>query len=121
TLFLSSTIGHEITHGFDDQGSQYDANGNLKEWWTKSDREKFQQRCAGIIKQFNNYVVLDSLHVNGDATQGENIADLGGMLLGLDAFKMTDQYKEGKMLGGFTPTQRYFLGFALSWYGSYRD
>jgi putative endopeptidase len=93
----------------------------LKEWWTKEDRDKFKQRCEGIINQFNNYVVLDSLHVNGDATQGENIADLGGMLIGLDAFKKTEQYKEGKELGGFTPLQRYFLGFALSWYGSYRD
>lgn len=116
-----STIGHEITHGFDDQGSQFDDQGNLKEWWTKEDREKFQQRCQGIINQFNNYVVLDSLQINGDATQGENIADLGGMLIGLDAFKKTDQFKEGKVIGGFTPLQRYFLGFALSWYGHFRD
>lgn len=116
-----STIGHEITHGFDDQGSQFDEKGNLKEWWTTEDREKFRQRCGGIIEQFNNYVVLDSLHINGDATQGENIADLGGMLIGLDAFKKTDQYKEGKLLGGFTPEQRYFLGFALSWYGHFRE
>jgi len=115
-----STIGHEITHGFDDQGSQFDEKGNLREWWTPDDRKKFQQRTATIVKQFNDYVVLDSLHVNGDATQGENIADLGGMLLGLDAFKKTEQYKEGKSIGGFTPTQRYFLGFALSWYGQVR-
>jgi putative endopeptidase len=116
-----STIGHEITHGFDDQGSQFDAQGNLKEWWTAEDREKFRQRCQGIIDQFNNYVVLDSLHINGDATQGENIADLGGMLIGLDAFKKTDQYKEGKVIGGFTPVQRYFLGYALAWYGHFRE
>ncbi|MFI5135590.1 MAG: M13 family metallopeptidase, partial [Chitinophagales bacterium] len=115
-----STIGHEITHGFDDQGSQFDKNGNLKNWWTKEDSIQFRKRCAVIIKQFNSYTVLDSLHPNGDAEQGENIADLGGMLNGLDAFKKTEQYKEGKLLGGFTPTQRYFLGFALSWYGSVR-
>src|SRR5260221_4085323 len=79
-----STIGHEITHGFDDEGSQFDAKGNLKEWWSLTDRKHFIKRTTGIVRQFNNYVVLDSLHLNGDAEQGENIADLGGMLLGLD-------------------------------------
>ncbi|MGB3077400.1 MAG: M13 family metallopeptidase, partial [Chitinophagales bacterium] len=116
-----STIGHEITHGFDDQGSQFDEKGNLVEWWTKDDRAKFLDRTGTIVKQFNDYVVLDSLHINGDATQGENIADLGGMLLGLDAFKKTEQYQKGEKIGGFTPIQRYFIGFALSWYGQVRD
>ncbi|MEO6167933.1 MAG: M13 family metallopeptidase [Chitinophagales bacterium] len=115
-----STIGHEITHGFDDQGSQFDEKGNLVEWWTKDDRTKFLEKTGTIVKQFNEFMVLDSLHVNGDATQGENIADLGGMLLGLDAFKKTEQYKAGEKIGGFTPVQRYFIGFALSWYGQYR-
>lgn len=116
-----STIGHEITHGFDDQGSQFDEKGNLVEWWTKEDRSKFLERTGMIVKQFNEYVVLDSLRINGDATQGENIADLGGMLLGLDAFKKTEQYQKGEKIGGFTPVQRYFIGFALSWYGQVRD
>ncbi|MBX7108873.1 MAG: M13 family metallopeptidase [Chitinophagales bacterium] len=116
-----STIGHEITHGFDDEGSQFDDKGNLVEWWTKEDRSKFLERTGMIVKQFNDYVVLDSLHINGDATQGENIADLGGMLLGLDAFKKTEQYQKGEKIGGFTPLQRYFIGFALSWYGQVRD
>lgn len=116
-----STIGHEITHGFDDQGSQFDEKGNLVEWWTPEDRAKFLERTKTIVEQFNNYIIIDTIHVNGEATQGENIADLGGMLLGLEAFKMTDQYKEGKTIGGYTPTQRYFLGFALSWYGKYRE
>jgi len=116
-----STIGHEITHGFDDEGSQFDEKGNLKEWWSPGDRKRFKERTAGIVRQFNNYIVLDSMHLNGDAEQGENIADLGGMLLGLDAFKKTEQYKEGKTIGGFTPTQRYFIGFALSWYGQVRN
>lgn len=116
-----STIGHEITHGFDDQGSQFDEKGNLVEWWTPEDRAQFLERTKKIVEQFNNYIIIDTIHVNGDATQGENIADLGGMLLGFEAFKMTDQYKEGKLIGGYTPTQRYFLGFALSWYGKYRD
>ena len=115
-----STIGHEITHGFDDEGSQFDSDGNLKEWWSADDRKKFLARTSKIVRQFNDYTVLDSIHLNGDAEQGENIADLGGMLLGLDAFKKTAQYKEGKKIEGFTPEQRYFIGFALSWYGQVR-
>lgn len=116
-----STIGHEITHGFDDEGSQFDEKGNLREWWSPEDRKNFIKRTQGIVHQFNNYIVLDSIHLNGDAEQGENIADLGGMLLGLDAFKKTEQYKQGKTIGGFTPVQRYFIGFALSWYGQVRN
>ncbi|MBJ6107412.1 M13 family metallopeptidase [Hymenobacter sp. BT523] len=111
----ASTIGHELTHGFDDEGSQYDAHGNLHEWWSKEDRKRFNQRVAGIVKQFNGYTLLDSLHINGKATAGENIADLGGIVIGLDAFKKTKQYKEGKKINGLTPVQRYFLGYALGW------
>ncbi len=111
----ASTIGHEITHGFDDQGRQYDASGNLKDWWSKKDADEFAKRAALIIKQFNAFVPVDTLHINGEATQGENIADLGGLLLGLDAFKKTETYKKGEKLGGFTPLQRYFLGYAYSW------
>ncbi len=111
----ASTIGHEITHGFDDQGRQYDAQGNLKDWWTKGDGEEFKKRAQAIIEEFNEFVPVDDKHVNGEATQGENIADLGGMLLGLDAFKKTTQYKEGKPIGGLTPLQRYFLGYAYGW------
>jgi putative endopeptidase len=110
-----STIGHEITHGFDDQGRQFDEKGNLKEWWTPGDAKEFNARAAKIIAQFNGYVAVDSLHVNGSATQGENIADLGGVQLGWDAFTKTRQYKEGKLLGGFTPAQRYFVGWSISW------
>ncbi|MCO4293371.1 M13 family metallopeptidase [Solitalea sp. MAHUQ-68] len=117
----ASTIGHEITHGFDDQGSQFDAKGNLKKWWTKEDEAKFKDRCKMIVKQFNEFKVLDSMHVNGDATQGENIADLGGILLGWDAFVKTEQYKKGEKINGLTPAQRYFLGYALGWLGHQRD
>ncbi|HEX8507487.1 MAG TPA: M13 family metallopeptidase [Hymenobacter sp.] len=117
----ASTIGHELTHGFDDQGSQYDAKGNLHEWWSKDDRKRFNQRVDGIVKQFNGYTLLDSLHINGQATAGENIADLGGIVIGLDAFKKTKQYKEGKKINGLTPTQRYFLGYALGWQMHVRD
>lgn len=111
----ASTIGHEITHGFDDQGRQYDPKGNLTDWWTKKDGEEFRQRAKSIIQQFNEMVPVDTLHINGNATQGENIADLGGLLLGIDAFKKTDTYKSGKSLHGLTPMQRYFLGYAYSW------
>ncbi|MDP9081263.1 MAG: M13 family metallopeptidase [Bacteroidota bacterium] len=117
----ASVIGHEITHGFDDEGRQYDAKGNLKTWWTPQDSVKFTQRAQMLVDQFNGYKVLDSLHVNGKATLGENIADLGGIVLGIDAFKKTKQYKEGKKINGFTPMQRFFLGYALSWLSHQRD
>lgn len=110
-----STFGHEITHGFDDQGSQYDENGNLKDWWTAEDRTKFVQKTRLIVEQFNNYVMLDSLHLNGDATQGENIADLGGVVMGYEAFKKTDQYRNNVLIAGLTPDQRYFLGYGYAW------
>ncbi|MEP7196753.1 MAG: M13 family metallopeptidase [Saprospiraceae bacterium] len=117
----ASTIGHEITHGFDDQGRQYDEKGNLKNWWTKSDEEKFNLRAKGLIDQFNSYILLDSMHINGSATLGENIADLGGIVLGLDAFKKTKQYQEGKLINGLNPLQRYFMGYGLGWLGHIRD
>jgi len=117
----ASVIGHEITHGFDDEGRQYDAKGNLKAWWTPQDSVQFTKRAQMLIDQFNGYVVLDSLHINGKATLGENIADLGGIVLGIDAFKKTKQYKEGKKINGFTPMQRFFLGYALSWLSHQRD
>lgn len=111
----ASTIGHEITHGFDDEGRQYDENGNLKNWWTKDDEKKFNQRAALMIKQFSNYVVVDTFKINGKASLGENIADLGGIVLAWDAFKETDQYKKQQMIAGMTPEQRFFLGYALGW------
>jgi putative endopeptidase len=117
----ASVIGHEITHGFDDEGRLYDEKGNLKTWWTKQDSVNFTGRAQMLVDQFNKCVVLDSLHVNGKATLGENIADLGGIVLGLDAFKKTQQYKEGKKIHGLTPLQRFFLGYALSWLGHERD
>jgi len=110
----ASTIGHEMTHGFDDEGRQFDASGNLKGWWTPQDSVKFTQRAQMLVNQFNTYSIYD-LHVNGKATLGENIADLGGIVIGLDAFKKTDQYKEGKSINGLTPLQRFFLGYSLGW------
>jgi len=113
--------GHEITHGFDDEGSQYDENGNLNDWWTKEDREKFKAKTKLIVEQFSDYTVLDSLHINGSATQGENIADLGGVTMGFEAFKNTDQYKKNIIIGGLTPTQRFFMAYAFAWMVQRRD
>lgn len=111
----ASYIGHEITHGFDDQGRLYDANGNLRNWWTKSDSIEFAKRAAMIVKQFNNYEPLPGYHINGANTQGENIADLGGIMIGIDAFKKSKAFKENKIINGFTPMERFFMGYALSW------
>lgn len=117
----ASTIGHEMTHGFDDEGRQYDAKGNLSDWWTKQDEENFNAKTQLMVEQFNNYVVLDSMHINGKATLGENIADLGGLVIGYDAFMKTEQYKEGKLINGLTPKQRYWLGYAYAWLGHARN
>lgn len=111
----ASTIGHEMTHGFDDQGRQYDEQGNLHDWWGTADAVQFKDRAQKIIQEFNEFNPVDTFHINGTATQGENIADLGGVLLGLDAFKKTDAYKSGEKIGGLTPLQRYFLGYSYSW------
>jgi putative endopeptidase len=108
-------IGHEMTHGFDDQGRQFDEKGNLRNWWLPQDSAQFAQRAGKIIRQFNEFNPVDTLHVNGSATQGENIADLGGMLIGLDAFRKTDTYAKGEKIGGYTPLQRFFLGYAYGW------
>jgi putative endopeptidase len=110
-----STFGHEITHGFDDQGSQYDENGNLKNWWTAEDLAKFQQKTKLIVAQFNKFEPLKGKFVNGDATQGENIADLGGVVMGFEAFKKSAQYKNKEKISGLTPEQRYFLAYGYAW------
>lgn len=110
-----STFGHEITHGFDDQGSQYDDKGNLNNWWTAEDLKKFKEKTKLIVEQFNTYEVVNGKHVNGDATQGENIADLGGVIMGYEAFKKTNQFKTNEIISGLTPNQRYFLAYGYAW------
>ncbi|HEX3865604.1 MAG TPA: M13 family metallopeptidase [Gemmatimonadaceae bacterium] len=115
-----TTIGHEITHGFDDQGRHFDEKGNLVDWWTASDEKEFNRRAAGIVRQYSEYVAVDNLHVNGAATEGENLADLGGVNLGWDAFTKTDEYKRGTPIGGLTPAQRYFIGWSLGWMNQLR-
>jgi putative endopeptidase len=117
----ASTIGHEITHGFDDEGRQFDAKGNLSGWWTAQDTERFNAAAKKMSDQFDAYEPIKGLHINGKASLGENIADYGGLLLGLEAFEKTDQFKQGKPIGGLTPTQRYFLGYALGWMSQQRE
>jgi putative endopeptidase len=110
-----STFGHEITHGFDDQGCKYDELGNLHNWWTKDDSIKFYSKTGLIVRQFDAYIAVDSLHINGKLTQGENIADLGGIVMGYQAFKNTKQYLSQEKIAGLTPDQRFFLGYAYAW------
>ncbi|MDQ3111542.1 MAG: M13 family metallopeptidase, partial [Bacteroidota bacterium] len=111
----ASTIGHEITHGFDDEGRNFDAAGNLAGWWTSEDSAKFEARSFMMVRQFNAFEPLPGKFINGKASLGENIADYGGILLGIDAFKKTEQYKKGELIAGYTPMQRYFMGYALGW------
>jgi putative endopeptidase len=115
SIIGGSTFGHEMTHGFDDQGSQFDEKGNLNNWWTAEDLKKFQAKTKLIVEQFNAYKVLGNKHVNGDATQGENIADLGGVVMGYEAFKKTKQYKSNQIISGLSPNKRFFLGYAYAW------
>lgn len=112
---IGAVIGHEITHGFDDQGSKYSATGNLENWWSEEDAERFKQRTGQVISQYNLFTVLDTVHVNGRLTLGENLADLGGLNIAYAAFTKTEQFKEGKKIDGFTPTQRFFINWAQVW------
>ena len=116
----SSTVGHEMTHGFDDQGRQFDEIGNLRDWWQPNDAKRYKENAKRIIRQFDEFVPVDTIHINGDATQGENIADLGGILIGWDAFVKTESYKKGEKIGGLTPSQRFFLGYAYGWLSEQR-
>ncbi|GAB3634548.1 M13 family metallopeptidase [Hymenobacter arcticus] len=112
---IGAVIGHEMTHGFDDQGRQYDSKGNLRDWWTKEDGDKFNAKAAMVGKQYDAFMPLDSVHVNGKLTMGENLADLGGLTIAYNAFQKTPQYKEGKSIDGFTPDQRFFLAWGQIW------
>jgi putative endopeptidase len=115
---IGAVIGHEMSHGFDDSGSQYDKDGTLRNWWTKDDLAKFKARTELLGKQFDAYTVQDTIHVNGKLTMGENIGDLGGLNMAYEAFKMTKQGKSSKKIDGFTPDQRFFLAWAQVWRGS---
>jgi putative endopeptidase len=115
----AATIGHEITHGFDDEGRLYDERGNLRPWWTPEDSVKFTARAKVLAEQFDQYIV-GGRHVRGEASLGENLADLGGLAIGYQAFRKTDQWKKGEKLNGLTPDQRFFLAYAYSWMGQFR-
>ncbi len=119
---IGAVIGHEITHGFDDQGSQFDAQGNMKDWWTAEDKEKFVEKTKIVIEQFDQYVAIDSLHVRGALTVGENIADLGGFTIAFAAMQRSWLTK-GKpdKIDGYTPEQRFFISGAQMWQTKYRD
>ncbi len=118
---IGMVIGHEMTHGFDDQGSQYDKDGNLNVWWTKEDNDKFKAKTQAVAKQYDAYTVLDNMHVNGNLTLGENIADNGGVAIAYEAFKRTPEGKSDKKIDGFTPDQRFFLSIAQIWRSKNRD
>lgn len=115
---IGAVIGHEMSHGFDDSGSQYDKDGTLRNWWTPEDLTNFKAKTGKLVNQFNAYTVLDTIHVNGKLTLGENIGDLGGLNAAYEAFKMTKQGKSDVKIDGFTPDQRFFLSWAQVWRGN---
>jgi len=113
---MGAVIGHELTHGFDDEGRQFDADGNLKDWWTSEDVENYQERGKAIARQYSDYVAVDDLHINGDLTLGENIADIGGLKIAYLALQKAQAAKPApEKIDGFTADQRFFLAFAQGW------
>lgn len=112
---IGAVIGHEMIHGFDDSGRQYAADGNLKDWWTEEDASQFKELAEKVVQQYNAYTVLDTIHVNGKLTLGENLADLGGLAVAYAAFKKTPQGQSDELIDGFTPDQRFFLSWAQVW------
>ena len=121
---IGAVIGHEMTHGFDDQGRQFDAVGNLRDWWSKKSAEEYDKRRKAVVDQYSSYEPLPGLHVNGELTQGENIADIGGVKLAYAALqKALDKHPEErtKKIDGLTPEQRFFLSFAAIWRSKIRD
>ncbi|MEP6835396.1 MAG: M13 family metallopeptidase [Gemmatimonas sp.] len=119
---MGAVIGHEMTHGFDDQGRQYDKDGNLKDWWAKADGDNYNVQAAKVVKQFDGYTVVDSnTHVNGKLTLGENLADFGGLTVAYSAMEKALRTTPRKNIDGFTPEQRFFLGWAQVWRGAMRD
>jgi putative endopeptidase len=118
---IGMVIGHELTHTFDDQGAQFDKEGNVKNWWTPKDYEKFKALTQQVVDQYNKFTVLDSIHVKGALTVGENTADISGVAVALDAFKLTKQGQDTTRIGGFTPIQRFFISVARIWRVKMKD
>ena len=118
---IGAVIGHEIGHGFDDQGRKFDGDGNLRNWWTDEDNERFEERKNALAEQYNGYVVIDGLTINGEFTSGENIGDLGGLGIAYKAYQLSLDGKEAPVIDGFTGDQRFFLGWAQVWRSKARD
>lgn len=118
---IGMVIGHEMTHAFDDQGAQYDKEGNVINWWTKEDFQKFKAKTQQLANLYSSFTVLDTVHIKGNLTLGENTADNGGIAIAYDAFKMTPQGKDTIKIDGFTPDQRFFLSIARIWRVKTRD
>jgi endothelin-converting enzyme/putative endopeptidase len=116
-----ATMGHELTHGFDDEGRQFDAHGNLRDWWTLEDTKAFEQRASCISDQYSQYVVVDDIKINGKLTLGEDIADLGGLILAHMAWQEDTKGQTLEPIEGFTPEQRFFIAYGQSWCASTRD
>ena len=115
------TVGHELTHGFDDEGRQFDAQGNLRDWWTADDAKQFEKRASCISDQYSKYVIIDDIKINGKLTLGEDVADLGGLLLAFMAWKEDTKNQKLDPIDGLTPEQRFFVGYGQSWCGHVRD
>jgi predicted metalloendopeptidase len=118
---IGMVIGHEITHGFDDEGRKFDAAGNLREWWTKEDAERFEARAKQVVEQYSGYVGVDTVKVNGELTLGENIADLGGITIAYHAYRLSLKGKPAPVLDGYSGDQRFFMGVAQAWRRKIRD
>ncbi|GGI57478.1 M13 family metallopeptidase [Winogradskyella haliclonae] len=118
---IGMVIGHEFTHAFDDQGAQFDKDGNVTNWWTEDDYKKFKEKTNQIVEQYGAFTVLDSVHLKGALTVGENTADNGGIAIAYDAFKLTTQDQDTTKIGGYTPNQRFFLSIANIWRVKMRD
>lgn len=118
---IGVVIGHEMTHGFDDQGRKYDKNGNMQDWWTPEDAKKFEERAQVMVDFFNNIEVAPGVHANGQFTLGENIADHGGLQVSFNAFQKTEEAKKNEKIDQFTPAQRFFLSYANVWAGNIRQ
>jgi putative endopeptidase len=118
---IGAIIGHEISHGFDDQGRKIDADGALRDWWNKADADRYTGQVKNLADQYNAYEPVPGMHINGQLTLGENIADLAGLLIAFDAYHSSLHGKLAPVLDGFTGDQRFFLAFAQAWRGKQRD
>ncbi len=118
---IGAVIGHELSHGFDDKGSKYDGKGNLRMWWTESDREEFERRAEGLVQQYDSFEPVEGNFVNGKLTLGENIGDLGGLSVAYEAYRLSLDGKEPPVIDGLTGDQRFFLGWSQIWRRLYRE